>query len=88
MPPLLAASASAPSEPLVLLALVLAGGYLAACAIWPFTSCARCDGRGKFRSPSGRAWRGCRRCKGSGARLRYGRRVWNYLHRTHQRGDY
>lgn len=84
----LAASASAPNGPLVLLALVLAGGYLAACAIWPFTSCARCDGRGKFRSPSGRAWRRCGRCRGSGSRLRYGRRLWAYLRRERERGEH
>ncbi len=64
---------------LVLAALVVAGGYLAACWIWPFAACMRCKGAGKFLSPSGRAWRYCRRCNGRGARLRIGRRVWNWL---------
>jgi hypothetical protein len=54
----------------------LAAGYLIACAIWPFASCWHCE-QGKKRSPSGKAWRTCRRCKGSGARLRIGRRLWN-----------
>lgn len=60
-----------------LAALVLGGGYLIACAWWPFAACYGCDGDGKKRSPSGKAWRPCRRCKGSGARLRIGRRLWN-----------
>lgn len=55
--------------------------YLAGCLVWPFTACAKCEGAGKHRSPSGRAWRTCRRCKGSGGRLRVGRRVVNYLWR-------
>ncbi len=64
---------------LVLAALVVAGGYLVACWIWPFAACWRCKGAGKFLSPSGRAWRYCRRCNGRGARLRVGRRVWNWI---------
>jgi hypothetical protein len=67
---------------LTLLTLLIAGGYLAACAIWPFTACSRCDGNGKRRSPSGKAWRPCRRCGGTGARLRLGRRVYNHLRST------
>lgn len=55
------------------------GGYVIACAIWPFGSCGKCGGGGRFLSPSGRAWRHCRRCKGSGARVRLGRRVWTWL---------
>ena len=31
--------------------------YVAACAVWPYRSCARCSGTGKRRSPSGKAWR-------------------------------
>jgi hypothetical protein len=55
------------------------GGYVIACAVYPFAACRRCDGDGKIRSPSGRAWRRCKRCKGSGARVRFGRRVWTAL---------
>lgn len=58
-------------------------GYLLACWIWPFAACRRCDGDGKFRSPSGKAWRPCRKCRGTGARLRIGRRVWNYIRQLH-----
>jgi hypothetical protein len=62
--------------------LVWLAGYVAACMFWPFAACTRCTGSGKRRSPSGKAWRPCRRCKGSGSRLRFGRKVGNYLART------
>jgi hypothetical protein len=55
------------------------GGYVIACAIWPFAACRKCDGAGRFLSPSGRAWRHCRRCKGSGSRVRTGRRIATWL---------
>jgi hypothetical protein len=54
-------------------------GYVGACAFWPFAACRKCDGAGKFRSPSGRAWRNCKRCKGSGKRVRRGVRVAEWL---------
>ncbi len=63
-------------------ALISFGGYLIACWLFPFAACCRCEGSGKKRSSSGRAWRKCWRCKGSGARLRFGRKVGNYLLRT------
>jgi hypothetical protein len=53
--------------------------YVIACAIWPFKPCTRCDGRGKFPSPSGRNWRYCRHCT-DGLVLRIGRRIYNHLH--------
>lgn len=53
--------------------------YVVACAIWPYTKCGKCEGKGRHRSPSGKHWRKCRRCKGSGDRLRFGRHVWNRL---------
>ena len=58
---------------LVLALLVWLAGYSAACALWPFAACRRCDGAGKRRSPSGRAWRTCPVAGGSGRRLRTGR---------------
>lgn len=67
-----------------LVVVVLLTGYLAACACWPFTSCARCNGTGKLRSPSGRSWRPCPRCHGTGTRVRLGRRAWGAIrHRPH-----
>jgi hypothetical protein len=56
--------------------------YAMACAVTPFAQCRRCDGNGKYRKPRGRAWHPCKRCKGSGHRLRWGRHVSNYLWRT------
>jgi hypothetical protein len=58
---------------------VLLLGFIAwviACAWWPFAACFRCKGEGKFRSPSGKAWRNCPRCSGSGKRVRLGRRIY------------
>lgn len=54
---------------------VLGAEYLIACWLWPWTRCWRCKGTGKFRSPTGRAWRDCPRCDGRGKRLRIGRYI-------------
>ena len=69
-------------DTLILLALGAGAVYLAACAWWPFKACRRCDGCGKRRSPSGKAWRPCPRCDGSGRRVRFGRWLYETL-----RGD-
>jgi hypothetical protein len=80
-----AATATAEASPwigrLICAGLVLAVliGYPAACAFWPFTSCRKCEGNGKLRSPSRKNWRPCRRCKATGTRVRLGRRVMNWL---------
>ncbi len=60
--------------------------YAIACLVWPFGSCWRCGGDGKIRSPKGRHWRRCKRCKGTGARLRIGRRIVNRYSDTARRG--
>lgn len=63
----------------------VAGGFMLAlvhafaCWWWPYTSCRRCGGGGRFRSPTGKAWRHCGKCKGSGSRVRLGRRMWTKL---------
>lgn len=62
-----------------------ATAYGLSCWLFPFAACRRCDS-GKQRSPSGRAWRTCRRCKGSGARLRIGRQAWNAWNGVHRGG--
>ncbi len=67
-------------------ALAVTFGYIAACAWWPFRPCRRCDGTGRHRSPSGRAWRYCHRCKGTGARLRTGRLIWNLIRNLYREG--
>jgi hypothetical protein len=53
--------------------------YWFVCWFWPYTSCRRCGGGGRKRSPSGKNFRLCGRCKGGGTRLRTGRRVSNFL---------
>lgn len=58
---------------------VIVAWYVINCLIWPFANCLRCRGAGRFRSPSGRAWRPCRRCGGTGSRVRIGRRLWHWL---------
>jgi hypothetical protein len=63
----------------VVAAVIGCGWYVIACAWFPFADCAKCEGRGKFRSKSGRTFRRCRRCKGTGERVRLGRRVWKKL---------
>jgi hypothetical protein len=67
--------------------LFLAGvtlGYLGWCYVSPFARCRRCDGNGKERTRTGRAWKPCRRCHGDGARMRLGRHVVNYLRAAHR----
>ncbi|MFI6485564.1 hypothetical protein ACIBH1_47200 [Nonomuraea sp. NPDC050663] len=66
---------------LAFLALALwALGYAAACTAAPFARCTRCHGRGKTLTPRGHLKKWCRRCKGTGLRLRWGRRLYNVLH--------
>jgi len=57
---------------------VLIVGYVIACVFWQWKPCRKCKGEGRFRSPSGKAWRHCPRCGGSRERLRIGRRVYNF----------
>lgn len=66
-------------ETLLLVALLTAVAYVAACAFWPFAAHRRCGGTGKLRSPSGKAWRRCPGCSGTGSRIRVGRKVYEIL---------
>lgn len=66
-------------EPLPLLALVGAAGYALSCIVWPYTTCGLCNGTRKLRSPSGKAWRPCNRCRGEGRVVRFGRRIYERL---------
>lgn len=61
---------------LVVVGLALAALYLASVAIWPYAKCGRCSGRGKFTSPTGKAWRSCGRCGGAGKTERLARRLF------------
>jgi hypothetical protein len=61
-------------------AAVVAGlWYALHCWWWPFAACRKCKGGGRFRSGSGRSWRRCRKCGGTGERVRLGRRFWTWL---------
>lgn len=77
--------------PLALIIFTL--GYGLSCAIWPFKPCRRCHGVGKLRSPFLPALRYCPHCRGTGLRLRLGRKAWNAYRRLHhhnhrnRRGD-
>ncbi|MFI9528012.1 hypothetical protein [Micromonospora rosaria] len=55
-------------------------GYLTACVVAPFGRCRTCHATGRARSRLARARRDCRRCAGTGLRLRVGRHVINHLH--------
>jgi hypothetical protein len=71
---------------LTLIAIGYAAYYALACWIYPFGHCRRCGGDGKRRSPSGRTFRLCRKCKATGRRLRTGRKVYNWLRHMHTDG--
>ena len=62
--------------------------YALGCWLWPFTSCHRCGGDGKRRSPfgGGKTFGLCRRCDGTGRRVRIGRRIWNWINSEYRRG--
>lgn len=38
--------------------------------IWPWTTCAGCKGKGRWKEPGVNAWRDCAVCGGSGRRRR------------------
>ena len=63
-------------EVLLLVALGALLLYVGACVVWPFTAHRWCGGTGKRRSPSGKAWRPCRGCAGTGRRIRLGRQLY------------
>ncbi|MFV2102804.1 hypothetical protein [Micromonospora sp. LOL_024] len=59
--------------------------YAGSCILRPFRDCALCDGRGHHRAKSNRKLsRPCWWCKGTGKRLRYGRRLWRRARRVHR----
>ena len=64
--------------------LLVVASYALSCWRWPLTRCVKCDGKGKFARPDGRVWRECRRCKGSGKRIRVGRKAFNWWHARHR----
>ncbi|GAA1021479.1 hypothetical protein Aple_073610 [Acrocarpospora pleiomorpha] len=71
---------------LILGALAWALFYTVACIVAPFSQCRDCGGIGKTLYGFRRRPRPCRLCACTGLRLRWGRRLWNYLHRLHREG--
>ena len=57
--------------------------YLLLCWIKPFRTCRKCHGRGRLATPLGRLTRQCRRCRGTGLRLRLGRHAINHYRAIH-----
>ncbi|PZG15890.1 hypothetical protein C1J01_22755 [Nonomuraea aridisoli] len=57
--------------------------YASACFLSPFGRCRKCRGRRRILNRLGRGSRDCRRCDGTGLRLRLGRHLWNYARRLH-----
>lgn len=58
-----------PSTRAVVVSLGLAGLYVLSTLIFPLTACGACAD-GKHHSPSAQNWRSCRKCRGSGKKLR------------------
>ncbi|MWA01325.1 hypothetical protein F8568_013210 [Actinomadura sp. LD22] len=83
-----ASDSGADAGSFVLLTLVAFVAYVVHCLVWPFRACRKCGGAGRFRSPSGRAWRYCDRCGGRAAQVRLGRRLWTYLANTRSRSKH
>lgn len=50
---------------------MLLAAWVTSSIIWPYTSCLGCDGNPRLRNTSGRSWRDCPACKGSGRRRRF-----------------
>jgi hypothetical protein len=57
-------------------AVVVLALYLIGSTIWPYGHCLSCiSHRGRNRGSTGRRWGRCKRCKGSGERIRWGYRL-------------
>ena len=67
----------------LLAATTFIAGYAALCWVLPFGRCWRCHKTGSHPRLITRRLTVCRWCKGSGMRLRPGRRAFNYLARIH-----
>lgn len=67
-----------------LIATTVLAAYALACWWLPFGRCQSCSGRGHRTTMLLHRIRTCRRCRGSGKRLRHGRRLYNHLSRVHR----
>lgn len=60
--------------------IVLAVGYYLSCRWWPYGPCLGCIGhQGRNRGSNSRRFGTCKRCKGSGKRIRIGARIWKTI---------
>lgn len=71
---------------LLALPLLAIAVYAERCTNMPYRRCGHCRGLGRLHHAT--AWKRCRRCKGSGLRLRLGRRVYNLLHRLYAEANH
>lgn len=72
------AAGSDPSRVAALAVLAFLGWRLALIALFPYAPHLPCKGTGKHFN--GKNWRPCHGCKGTGRKLRLGRRIWNWTH--------
>lgn len=64
---------------LILLIACVVAVWAVGLLLWPFCPCGRCGGSGKNTGSNGKRWGTCRRCKGTGRRLRLGARLMHGL---------
>jgi hypothetical protein len=69
------------------IAAVLGLIYVVECWWFPFGRCWCCSGAGRHSRKDGRVWRDCRVCRGSGKRMRLGRRLFNAIQRRRREAD-
>lgn len=67
----------------VLAVMLWLGWYLVTCALFPWRACSWCDS-GKRRNSSGKSWRECGHCGGTGRRARIGQLVLRAMSNRHR----
>lgn len=73
-----------PATVATLAACTAVGGYALACWVFPFGKHGRCGGKGARTALLSDRLIPCRGCRGSGRKLRVGRRAWNYFRAIQQ----
>lgn len=71
----------------ILVPLVVTLRYAMACWIHPFATCRKCHGKRHLPNRIGRGTHECRRCEGTGLRLRWGRHAFNFARRLYRDGN-
>lgn len=66
--------------------IVGSGAYAVVCWAHPFATCRRCAGLGRTFTRILRRSVNCPRCRGTGRRVRWGRRLHTHTTRLHDRG--